>query len=208
MLAKGVACGARIWPRWASLNTATTNFSRLPLEVRAASNSKGKKGRRKSTNTKSPIIVRQAIWFHHILNKNKRKVILQWAKELQLSGASKIGYPGVIVLEGHADDVQYYTARLRALPWAAMQVRAREEEDPSHLFGEANRQGTNSNGGNAGSDGSEEGEEEWRRLPYPLIEIPDTGLSLLGAMCKDAQLGHLFAAALKLQSPADPSLRQ
>jgi len=34
--------------------------------------------------------------FHHILNKNKRKVIIQWAKELGLGGASKIGYPGEI----------------------------------------------------------------------------------------------------------------
>ncbi|KAF5843705.1 hypothetical protein DUNSADRAFT_10880 [Dunaliella salina] len=203
MLAKATLCGQRIWPRWAS-SSCTISFNRLPLEVRAASNSKGKKSRRKSANTKSPIIVRQAIWFHHILNKNKRKVILQWAKELQLSGASKIGYPGVIVLEGHADDVQDYTARLRALPWAAMQVRAREEEDPMSS-GEVNKQGVSSNGSNGDC---EEGEEEWRRLPYPLIEIPDTGLSLLGAMCKDAQLGHLFAAALKLHSPADPSLRQ
>lgn len=95
---------------------------------------------------------------------------------------------GVIIAEGLADDVNTYTARLRALPWAAMQVRAREED--ARCLPEHHK------------------DDEWRLLPFPFIELPDEkGLSLLGAMCKDVGLGGMFAAALKLHLPSDPNLR-
>lgn len=34
-----------------------------------------------------------------------------------------VGFPGIIVIEGAADDVQEYLQRIRALRWQAMSVR-------------------------------------------------------------------------------------
>lgn len=38
---------------------------------------------------------RRWLWMHHIKNPTKRKNIVAWARELNLSGYSKPGYPGV-----------------------------------------------------------------------------------------------------------------
>lgn len=46
------------------------------------------------------ILTRLWIYSHHIYNKCKRKDILQWAKELSLSGFSMPGKPGVVCVEG------------------------------------------------------------------------------------------------------------
>jgi hypothetical protein len=43
------------------------------------------------------VIKREIIWFHHIKNPYKRKVVVAWAQELGLGGASKPGYPGLCV---------------------------------------------------------------------------------------------------------------
>lgn len=71
-------------------------------------------------------LCRCLIWFHHIKSLQKRKDILAWATELRLGGFSKPGFPGVIIAEGAADDVDEYIGRLRALRWQAMSVREQE----------------------------------------------------------------------------------
>lgn len=40
------------------------------------------------------------IYSHHIYNKTKRKNILEWSKELGLSGFSMPGKPGIVCVEG------------------------------------------------------------------------------------------------------------
>ncbi len=60
---------------------------------------------------------RVLIWFHHIVSVTKRKNIVSWARELQLGGYSKPGWPGIVVIEGMEDDVEEYVQRLRALQW-------------------------------------------------------------------------------------------
>lgn len=40
--------------------------------------------------------------------------------------------------------------------------------------------------------------DQLRRLPIPFVELPETGLSELGAMCKDGGLESLFLTALKI----------
>ena len=40
------------------------------------------------------------LWVHHITNTNRRKDIIEEAKERKLSGYLKHGYPGIVVIEG------------------------------------------------------------------------------------------------------------
>uniref|UniRef100_H3GHE3 Major facilitator superfamily (MFS) profile domain-containing protein n=1 Tax=Phytophthora ramorum TaxID=164328 RepID=H3GHE3_PHYRM len=60
-----------------------------------------------ATDVVSPVVLgRRAIYFHHIIASNKRRVVKEWALELQLGGFSKIGWPGVVIVEGAEDNVQ------------------------------------------------------------------------------------------------------
>ncbi|KAL6750204.1 hypothetical protein V8C86DRAFT_878697 [Haematococcus lacustris] len=112
----------------------------------------------------------QVIWFHHIKSLAKRKAILQSARDLQLGGACKPGFPGVILVEGFEQDVEEFTAGIRAMRWQAMQVRGRESRTlrPNAL------------------------------LPVPFVELPETGMSELAAIARAAGCDELFMTALKI----------
>lgn len=61
--------------------------------------------------TKNVICTRLWIYSHHIYNKEKRKNILEWAKELSLTGFSMPGKPGVVCVEGAHSACEEYWAR-------------------------------------------------------------------------------------------------
>lgn len=44
---------------------------------------------------------------HHIRNPKKRKVIVEWARELNLSGCCLPGRPGIVVIEGDGNNVSH-----------------------------------------------------------------------------------------------------
>ena len=75
-----------------------------------------------ATNTRSPAkknvperepdtFSRFWIFSHHIYSKTKRKMILEWSKELKLSGFSMPGKPGVIFAEGYMEHCEEYWKR-------------------------------------------------------------------------------------------------
>lgn len=71
---------------------------------------------------RSASVLALLIWFHHIKSLEKRKRMVEWARELRLAGGCKPGFPGVVVVEGAEDDVREFVARVRSMPWQAMQV--------------------------------------------------------------------------------------
>lgn len=56
-------------------------------------------------------LTRLWIYSHHIYNKCKRKNILEWAKELALSGFSMPGKPGVVCVEGPQSACEEFWSR-------------------------------------------------------------------------------------------------
>ena len=68
---------------------------------------------------------REFVYFHHIYNKQKRRDIVGWGRELNLSGFSVIGKPGLVCAEGAEADVREYLQRLRRLPWQKIQSKVR-----------------------------------------------------------------------------------
>ncbi|KAF4549926.1 Hypothetical protein D9617_19g102310 [Elsinoe fawcettii] len=66
------------------------------------------------------------LWSHHLLATSKRKDIVSWSRELHLSGFSRPGYPGAIIIEGEEADVDEFETRIKALRWQALQVRGEE----------------------------------------------------------------------------------
>ncbi|EAX09931.1 chromosome 21 open reading frame 6, isoform CRA_b [Homo sapiens] len=73
------------------------------------------------------IFTRLWIYSHHIYNKCKRKNILEWAKELSLSGFSMPGKPGVVCVEGPQSACEEFWSRLRKLNWKRILIRHRED---------------------------------------------------------------------------------
>ncbi|KPP67866.1 RWD domain-containing protein 2B-like [Scleropages formosus] len=73
------------------------------------------------------VFTRLWIYSHHIYNKNKRKNILEWAKELGLSGFSMPGKPGVVCVEGPQPACEDFWARVKCLTWKRIMIRHRED---------------------------------------------------------------------------------
>ncbi|NXM76677.1 RWD2B protein, partial [Serilophus lunatus] len=67
------------------------------------------------------------IYSHHIYNKHKRKSILDWAKELSLSGFCMPGKPGVVCVEGLQSSCEEFWSRVRRLTWKRILIRHRED---------------------------------------------------------------------------------
>ncbi|KAH7106919.1 hypothetical protein BKA62DRAFT_685510, partial [Auriculariales sp. MPI-PUGE-AT-0066] len=79
-------------------------------------------------------IVLSIIWMHHLLSETKRSDIISLATRYKLTGLSKPGYPGCVIIEGDAPDVEAYISELRSWRWQAFQVRA-EQQAPSRRLG-------------------------------------------------------------------------
>ncbi|XP_027504511.1 RWD domain-containing protein 2B isoform X1 [Corapipo altera] len=67
------------------------------------------------------------IYSHHIYNKQKRKNIIDWAKELSLSGFCMPGKPGVVCVEGLQSNCEEFWSRVRRLTWKRILIRHRED---------------------------------------------------------------------------------
>uniref|UniRef100_UPI00398F33F4 RWD domain-containing protein 2B n=1 Tax=Pristiophorus japonicus TaxID=55135 RepID=UPI00398F33F4 len=80
-----------------------------------------------ANRTKDAICTRLWIYSHHIYNKEKRKNILEWAKELTLTGFSMPGKPGVVCVEGPHSACEEYWARVKRLTWKRILIRHRED---------------------------------------------------------------------------------
>jgi len=67
------------------------------------------------------------LYMHHIYSKNKRKDIINWANELELTGFSLPGKPGVVYIEGTLVNVEDYFERLRRLNWKRLSCKVKEQ---------------------------------------------------------------------------------
>lgn len=79
-----------------------------------------------ATAAKRPVLKRVLIYFHHIINKTKREIVMKEAISLGLGGYSKIGWPGVVVCEGEEEDVLAYVKHLQSLRWQEIRIRGEE----------------------------------------------------------------------------------
>lgn len=73
------------------------------------------------------VFTRLWIYSHHIYNKTKRKSILEWSKELGLTGFSMPGKPGVVCVEGPQAACEDFWARVKVLTWKKIMIRHRED---------------------------------------------------------------------------------
>jgi hypothetical protein len=114
------------------------------------------------------------IYFHHIKSSFKKRDIVDYAAELSLGGLWKEGFPGVIIIEGNAEDVYEYIRRLQRLRWQHMVVRGERIVDVR----------------------SDTSIDQLRQLP-PRLEEVET-MSDLSARCRSCGLHDLFLTAMKI----------
>lgn len=67
------------------------------------------------------------IYSHHIKSKMKRQEILKTAKNLELTGFSRPGKPGIICLEGLKTNTQEFWKYIKSLQWQKISIKTYEE---------------------------------------------------------------------------------
>ena len=72
---------------------------------------------------------RMWIYSHHIYSKIKRKDILEITAELNLSGFTLPGKPGMIVIEGYNCHVEEFWGRVRRWQWKKLTMKEKEDQE-------------------------------------------------------------------------------
>lgn len=120
---------------------------------------------------------RRLIHSHHIIAQSKRKAIVQLADQYNVGGYAKIGWPGVIIIEGQECDCISYVDAIRTMRWQHIVVRG-EEQVPINSIDEL---------------------EQARVLPKKMYEVGDK-MSDIAELCKEAGLEELFLTSMKIYS--------
>ncbi|KAJ1613772.1 YSHH motif-containing protein [Cryptosporidium canis] len=128
----------------------------------------------------------RACYSHHIRNKIKRRLIVEWAKELSLGGYCKIGYPGIIIVEGPEECCLEYIRRLQRLRWKHFIVRGEIIQDISLDQKSLLK--------------LKEAINSLRVLPSTMIELPADGMKVLAKICEDLGIKDLFLTTMKIYS--------
>lgn len=72
---------------------------------------------------RSSLVGRRIIYCHHIISTKKRSEMKRLSKELYLTGIVKVGWPGLILVEGTEDNCEIFYNSIRRWNWQHLQVR-------------------------------------------------------------------------------------
>jgi hypothetical protein len=60
---------------------------------------------------------------HHLISPKKRRSLQQWSGSLAVTGFAKVGYPGVIYVQGEEGSVEEFVENVKAMQWLALRLR-------------------------------------------------------------------------------------
>ncbi|GKY96928.1 RWD domain-containing protein 2B [Mayamaea pseudoterrestris] len=121
------------------------------------------------------ILERRFIYSHHIISKTKRSDIIDLARsQLRLTGCMKIGWPGILFIEGSTIDCQAFYDIIRRWQWQYLVERGREQETVE----------------------CDKTELKARRRFKDFTQVDD--MSLLAEACRNVGLDSLFRSCLNL----------
>jgi len=129
-----------------------------------------------STSNNTLTLGRRIIYSHHIIANSKRRALKDLASQYKLGGYSKIGWPGVILIEGKESNCQLFTDEIKRWRWQQIQVRGEEQRVIPN------------------------GEEldSHRQLPLQFEEIGEDGMSILSGKCRESGLERLYLQCMKI----------
>ncbi|XP_029923754.1 RWD domain-containing protein 2B [Myripristis murdjan] len=103
------------------------------LYISRSASSAALPSKKESASPRPPeLFSRLWIYSHHIYNKTKRKNILEWSKELGLTGFSMPGKPGIVCVEGPQSACEEFWSRVKVLTWKKIMIRHREDIPLDH----------------------------------------------------------------------------
>mmetsp|Transcript_16714 Transcript_16714/g.25249 ORF Transcript_16714/g.25249 Transcript_16714/m.25249 type:complete len:477 (-) Transcript_16714:19-1449(-) len=117
---------------------------------------------------------RKLLYSHHIIAKSKRKAIGDLAKEYKLGGYFKIGWPGIIIIEGEEENCNHFCDEIRSMRWQYLVIRGEEREEVVTTIGAL------------------------RRFPLKMTELGEDQMSQLSELCQEAGLDDLFRTSMKI----------
>ena len=130
--------------------------------------------------TSKPIVLgRKLIFSHHIIAKSKRKAVGDLAKDYKLGGYFKIGWPGIIIIEGREEDCQSFYDEIRRLRWQHLVLRGEDREEIA-------------------PDDKTTDLEDLRRFPVTMKELGEDKMSHLSEVCRKVGLHDLFLTSMKI----------
>jgi hypothetical protein len=74
------------------------------------------------------VLGRRLIYSHHIISKIKRADIKRLASDYSLTGYMRIGWPGLLILEGKDEDCTAFYDEIRPWQWKYLVVRGEQQE--------------------------------------------------------------------------------
>ncbi|OEU12146.1 hypothetical protein FRACYDRAFT_191607 [Fragilariopsis cylindrus CCMP1102] len=125
------------------------------------------------------MISRKLIYSHHIIAKSKRKAISDLGNDYNIGGYYKIGWPGIIIIEGEENSCNDFIDEIRSMRWQHLVVRG--ETEKQHLTFEIN------------SDSS-----FFSTKKVTMIELGEDQMSTLSKICNDVGLKDLFMTSMKI----------
>lgn len=123
------------------------------------------------------VLGRRLIYSHHIISKVKRGNIHGLTSEFQLTGYMKIGWPGIILVEGLEDDCVAFYDSIRRWSWKFLVVRGEQQDQVRDV--EANRKFAK------------------------FLEVQD--MSIVAQHCRRVGLEALFRTSMKIYENDDDS---
>ena len=134
-------------------------------------------GGQQQHNIDACILGRRIIYSHHIIANSKRRDIADLTSQYKLGGYMKIGWPGVILIEGNESDCQTFVDEIKRWRWQQLQVRGEEQTKIPE-----------------GHDNL----DSHRKLPLKFEELGENDMSRFANNCREAGLESLFLTCMKI----------
>jgi hypothetical protein len=173
------------WPLYAVTASSDTQSSTLAGQDASSSlSSSNPNPNAHKTQSTSIILGRRLIYSHHIISKTKRADMKNLASHYKLTGYVKIGWPGIVILEGRDDDCNAFYDDMRKWAWKYLVVRGEmQEKVPS-----------------SGGDANDTTSVDSKRLFPTFLETDD--MSIVANHCREVGLESLFRTSMKVYANA------
>jgi hypothetical protein len=168
------------WPLYAVTASPDTQSSTPGQDASSSLSSSNPNANTQSTSSASSSIIlgRRLIYSHHIISKTKRADMRNLASHYKLTGYVKIGWPGIVILEGRDDDCNAFYDDMRKWAWKYLVVRGEMQEKVP--------------GGGDNADNSVDS----KRLFPTFLETDD--MSIVANHCREVGLESLFRTSMKV----------
>jgi hypothetical protein len=138
--------------------------------------------RNNKTLSSSFVLGRRLIYSHHIISKIKRADIKSLALYFKLTGYMKIGWPGLLIIEGLEEDCMSFSDEIRPWNWQYLVVRGEQQENITS------------------------GDLDTHRKFNNFLEVED--MSLVAKHCKSVGLEALFRTSMKVYDHSSTNEQQ